>query len=138
MTVLRAQAEHELLVFLPDVDGADVLECYRVAKEAHEKARRGEGPTLIEAKVVRLTSHSSDDDQRRYRDAAEVEALKEHDPIVIFARELRDLGILDDATDERLRAEVKDEINAATRGAEARPEPDVANAMRHVYVEDEA
>ncbi len=119
-----------------EVDGGDVLECYRVAKEAHERARRGEGPTLIEANVVRLTSHSSDDDQRRYRDPAEVEALKERDPIAIFARQLREMEILDDETDARLRAEVKDEINAATKAAEARPEPDVALASRHVYVEE--
>jgi 2-oxoisovalerate dehydrogenase E1 component alpha subunit len=118
------------------VDGGDVLECYRVAKEAHERARRGEGPTLIEAKVVRLTSHSSDDDQRRYRDAAEVEGLKQQDPLAIFARQLRELEILDDATEDRLRGEVKDEINRATRAAEARPEPDVATAARHVTVED--
>ena len=118
------------------VDGGDVLECYRVAKEAHDRARRGDGPTLIEATVVRLTSHSSDDDQRRYRDAAEVEGLKQQDPLAIFARELRELGILDDATEDRLRAEVKDEINLATRAAEARPEPDVASAERHVTVED--
>ena len=56
-----------------EVDGGDVMACYAAAKEAHERARRGEGPTLIEAHVVRLTSHSSDDDQRRYRDPAEVE-----------------------------------------------------------------
>jgi 2-oxoisovalerate dehydrogenase E1 component alpha subunit len=118
------------------VDGGDVLECYRVAKEAHERARRGEGPTLIEANVVRLTSHSSDDDQRRYRDAAEVEGLKQRDPLAIFARELRELGVLDDAIEDRLRGEVKDEINHATRAAEARPEPDVAAAQRHVTVED--
>jgi 2-oxoisovalerate dehydrogenase E1 component alpha subunit len=118
------------------VDGGDVLECYRAAKEAHERARRGEGPTLIEAKVVRLTSHSSDDDQRRYRDAAEVEGLKQQDPLAIFARQLRELEILDDATEDRLRGEVKDEINRATRAAEARPEPDVATAARHVTVED--
>ena len=54
-----------------------------------ERALRGDGPTLIEARVVRLTSHSSDDDQRRYRDPAEVEALKERDPIPMFANELR-------------------------------------------------
>lgn len=89
------------------VDGSDVLGCYAAAKEAHDRARRGEGPTLIEARVVRLTSHSSDDDQRRYRDPAEVERLKEQDPIPAFARELRESAILDDAIDEGLRAEVK-------------------------------
>lgn len=119
------------------VDGTDVLECYRVAKEAHERARAGDGPTLIEANVVRLTSHSSDDDQRRYRDPAEVEALKERDPITIFGTQLRGWGLLDDEVDAQLRADVKAEINEASRRAEARPEPDVATAGLHVYAESE-
>src|SRR5260221_13059297 len=53
------------------VDGADVLGCYGASKEAVERARRGEGPTLIEAKVIRLTGHSSDDQQTKYRTAEE-------------------------------------------------------------------
>jgi 2-oxoisovalerate dehydrogenase E1 component alpha subunit len=117
------------------VDGNDPIACYAAAKEAHERARRGEGPTLIEAHVVRLTSHSSDDDQRRYRDPAEVEALKEHDPIPSFAGELRSIGVLDDATDERLRAEVKAEVNEASARAEARPEPSAVDAHERVYAE---
>jgi len=120
------------------VDGADPLACYTAAREAHERAVRGEGPTLIEARVVRLTSHSSDDDQRRYRDPAEVEALKQQDPLVGFAQQLRELGILNDEVEERLRAEAKAEVNEASRRAEARPEPDVATAERHVYAEPEA
>jgi 2-oxoisovalerate dehydrogenase E1 component alpha subunit len=115
------------------VDGSDPLACYAAAKEAHERARRGEGPTLIEAQVVRLTSHSSDDDQRRYRDPAEVDALKQQDPLVAFAGQLRELGLLSDEQDDRLRAEAKAEVNEAGRRAEARPEPDVATAERHVY-----
>jgi 2-oxoisovalerate dehydrogenase E1 component alpha subunit len=118
------------------VDGADPLGCYAAARVAHERARRGEGPTLIEANVVRLTSHSSDDDQRRYRDPSEVEALKGQDPLVRFAAELRELHILTDEREEALRAEVKDEVNEASRRAEARPEPDVATAERHVYDEE--
>jgi 2-oxoisovalerate dehydrogenase E1 component alpha subunit len=115
------------------VDGGDVLACYAAAREAHERARRGEGPTLIEARVVRLTSHSSDDDQRRYRDPAEVEALKERDPIPLFARELREANLLTDEVDERMRAEVKAEVNEAGKRAEARPEPDVGEAHLRVY-----
>src|SRR6185503_4864675 len=76
------------------VDGGDPLACYAAAREAHERARRGEGPTLIEAVVVRLTSHSSDDDQRRYREAGEVEDLKQHDPLPIFANRLMAAGLL--------------------------------------------
>jgi 2-oxoisovalerate dehydrogenase E1 component alpha subunit len=118
------------------VDGSDVLGCYAAARDAHERARRGEGPTLIEARVVRLTSHSSDDDQRRYRDPDEVEGLKALDPIGIFANELREMGILDDATEERLRAEVKAEINESSQRAESRPEPDPATAELYVYAEE--
>ena len=117
------------------VDGTDVLACYAAAREAIDRARRGEGPTLIEARVVRLTSHSSDDDQRRYRDPAEVAALTESDPIVAFGRQLRGTGVLTDETEERLRADIKQEVNEANRAAEARPDPDTATAERWVYAE---
>jgi 2-oxoisovalerate dehydrogenase E1 component alpha subunit len=118
-----------------EVDGGDVLGCYAAAKEAHERARRGEGPSLIEAKVVRLTSHSSDDDQRRYRDPAEVERLKELDPIPRFASELREARILTDEVEERLRGEIKAEVNDASKRAEARPEPTVQDAHERVYAD---
>ena len=55
------------------VDGADVLACYRAGREAIARARRGDGPTLIEAKVTRLTAHSSDDQQTKYRSAEDLE-----------------------------------------------------------------
>ena len=117
------------------VDGGDVLGCYAAARDAHERARRGEGPSLIEARVVRLTSHSSDDDQRRYRDPAEVEGLKERDPIPQFGSELRAAGVLTDERDEAIRAEVKAEVNDASRRAEARPEPTADDAHERVYAE---
>src|SRR6187397_3032121 len=59
------------------VDGSDVLGCYKVAKEAVDRARRGDGPTLIEAKVIRLTAHSSDDQQTKYRSAEELADLQQ-------------------------------------------------------------
>jgi 2-oxoisovalerate dehydrogenase E1 component alpha subunit len=117
------------------VDGGDVLATYAAAREAHERARRGDGPSLIETRVVRLTSHSSDDDQRRYRDPAEVDQLKEQDPIPRFAGELRAAGVLTDEIDEGIRAEVKAEINDATKRAEARPEPSADDAHERVYAE---
>ena len=117
------------------VDGGDPLACYAAAKAAHERARRGEGPTLIEAVVVRLTSHSSDDDQRRYRDPAEVDALKQHDPLMLFANRLGAAGLLTEVSDSTLRAEVKAEVNEASARAEARPDPDPATAERWVYAE---
>ncbi len=117
------------------VDGGDVLGCYAAGREAHERARRGEGPTLIEARVVRMTSHSSDDDQRRYRDPEEVAALKEQDPLLVFGRQLRASDVLTDEIDERLRSEVKAEINDASKRAEARPDPDVTTAEQWVYAD---
>jgi 2-oxoisovalerate dehydrogenase E1 component alpha subunit len=120
------------------VDGADVLACYRVGKEAIDRARRGEGPTLIEAKVTRLTAHSSDDQQTKYRPAEELQAGKDRDPLPRFRDELRDAGVLDDAVEERLGTEIKALVEDATDWAEAQPEPDPATAERHVYftVED--
>ena len=117
------------------VDGGDPLACYAAAKDAHDRARRGEGPTLIETVVVRLTSHSSDDDQRRYRDPGEVEKLKEHDPLMLFSNRLLAAGLLTDQRDAELRAEVKTEINQASQRAEARPDPDASTAELHVYAE---
>ncbi len=115
------------------VDGGDVLACYAAAKEAHDRAVRGDGPTLIEANVVRLTSHSSDDDQRRYRDPAEVDQLKERDPIPMFANELRGIGVLTDDIDDGIKAEVKAEVNDANKRAEAHPDPTIDDAHERVY-----
>ena len=66
------------------VDGADVLACYAAAREAVALARAGEGPTLIEAKVTRLTAHSSDDQQTKYRSAEELAAERGRDPLPLF------------------------------------------------------
>jgi 2-oxoisovalerate dehydrogenase E1 component alpha subunit len=117
------------------VDGTDLLACYAAGREAHERARSGGGPTLIEAQVVRMTSHSSDDDQRRYRDPAEVEALKEHDPVAGLAASLQAWGVLDEAGNETMRAEAKAHVIEAAARAEARPEPDRSTILRHVYAE---
>ena len=54
------------------VDGSDVLACYAAAREAVARARAGDGPSLIEAKVTRLTGHSSDDQQTKYRSEEEI------------------------------------------------------------------
>ncbi|MCY8447270.1 3-methyl-2-oxobutanoate dehydrogenase subunit alpha, partial [Bacillus spizizenii] len=63
------------------VNGNDPLEVYQAVKEARERARRGEGPTLIETISYRLTPHSSDDDDSSYRGREEVEEAKKSDPL---------------------------------------------------------
>jgi 2-oxoisovalerate dehydrogenase E1 component alpha subunit len=119
------------------VDGNDVLACYGAMKAAHERARAGEGPTLIECKTYRFMPHTSDDDDKTYRTREEVERAKARDPLVQFGAYLREHGVLDDAGDERIRSEVKDEIDEAIRAAWEAADPEPDSALRHVFQEDE-
>jgi 2-oxoisovalerate dehydrogenase E1 component alpha subunit len=117
------------------VDGSDVLDAYAKGHEAIERARRGEGPTLIEAKVLRLTAHSSDDQQTKYRPAEEIEAMKGSDPLPRFRDQLREAGILGDEEEHRLFEEQRQLVEDATDWAEAQPDPDPATAQLHVYAD---
>jgi 2-oxoisovalerate dehydrogenase E1 component alpha subunit len=115
------------------VDGADAVDVYVKAREAVERARRGDGPTLFEAKVNRLTPHSSDDDDRFYRSREEVASYRERDPIVVTAQRLKDLGALTDEQEQEIRNRVKATVNDATDFAESAPSPDPEEAFMHVY-----
>jgi 2-oxoisovalerate dehydrogenase E1 component alpha subunit len=115
------------------VDGGDILAVYEVTRAAVDRARAGEGPTLIDAKVARFTSHSSDDDQRRYRPREELEALLRRDPIERFRNHLLDEGLLTDEEDEQLQQECATEVEEAVNAAEAAPAPDPADLERHVF-----
>jgi 2-oxoisovalerate dehydrogenase E1 component alpha subunit len=118
------------------VDGVDVLACYAAARDAVERARAGLGPSLIEAKVTRLTGHSSDDQQTKYRSEAELAAERERDPLPRFRAQLRDAGVLTDDIEAALATEIAAIVEDATDYAEAQPDPDVSTAMRHVYAQD--
>src|SRR5215213_6829433 len=117
------------------VDGADVLECYRVGRDAIERARSGEGPTLIEAKVTRLTAHSSDDQQTKYRPAEEMESEKGRDPLPRFRDQLVGAGLLDEEGEATILADSRKVVEDATDWAESQPDPDPATAQRHVYAD---
>ena len=118
------------------VDGSDVLACYVAARAAAARARRGDGPTLLEAKVIRLTAHSSDDQQTKYRSAEELAELKALDPLPRFRDQLRDGGVLTDALETEIAADLRAQVEDATDHAEAEPDPDPSTAMRWVYAED--
>jgi 2-oxoisovalerate dehydrogenase E1 component alpha subunit len=79
------------------VDGNDAAAMHQVLSEAVERARRGEGPCLVEAVTYRVDAHTNADDATRYRDADEVTAWREHDPVALMERELRTRELLDDA-----------------------------------------
>lgn len=117
------------------VDGTNVLEVFEAMTAAVERARRGDGPTLIEAKCVRLTAHSSDDNDRTYRSPDDLKAMKQRDPIGSFEQYLRTEGILDDAKNTAIRDEIKQIVNDATAFAEAAPLPDPSTVMRYVFAE---
>lgn len=115
------------------VDGTDPLAVYETVKEAADRARAGEGPTLVEAKLYRFNPHTSDDDDRTYRAPDEVQAWRAHDPLTRFAARLKELDILDDDAIAALQAETRRQVDAATDAAEAAPPPDPATFADHVY-----
>ena len=117
------------------VDGTDVLACYAASRSAVDRARRGEGPSLIEAKVTRLTAHSSDDQQTKYRSEEELAAERGHDALPAFRAQLREAGVLTDEVEARLAAEIGAIVDDATEYAESQPDPDPATATRYVYAE---
>jgi 2-oxoisovalerate dehydrogenase E1 component alpha subunit len=120
------------------VDGTDPLAVYRCVKQAVDRARAGEGPSLIESNVVRLTPHSSDDDDRRYRPESEREEARHHDPIVVFSRYLRAHDLLDETGEAELRQRVQATVDQALAEAEAAATPAPETAFEHVYADARA
>jgi 2-oxoisovalerate dehydrogenase E1 component alpha subunit len=117
------------------VDGNDVLAVYGAMKEAVGRARRGEGPTLLEAKTYRLVPHSSDDDDRRYRSREEVEAWSEKDPIGRFNKVLRGARVLDESKEKEISDRISREVDEAMEFAESAPSAEPESALRHVLVD---
>jgi len=118
------------------VNGLDVLEVHQEVSEAVRRARAGEGPTLVEAKVYRLTPHSSDDDDRTYRSREEVEEFKQRDPLHAFRAVLLERKALTPEEDAALEARAKEQVEEAVRAGEAAPYPEISEAAWPVYVED--
>jgi len=118
------------------VDGSDVLACYGAMRRAVDRARAGEGPTLIEAKTYRYFPHTSDDDDRSYRSREEVEEAKHHDPIHTFEHYLRDTGVLDQPGWEAIAAEIKAEVDRQIDVAWSAPDPEPDSLLHHLYADD--
>ncbi|NMB62758.1 MAG: thiamine pyrophosphate-dependent dehydrogenase E1 component subunit alpha [Chloroflexi bacterium] len=110
------------------VDGNDVFAVHKAVREAAERARKGDGPTLIEAITYRWRGHSKSDRQA-YRTREEVKAWMEKDPIPRFAAKI---GV-DDKEMEKIKEQVKQDIQKAVEFAEASPEPDVSTILEGVY-----
>ncbi len=117
------------------VDGMDVVAVYRAVRAAVERARRGEGPTLIEAITYRYRGHSKSDRQV-YRTKDEVQAWMARDPIARLREALIARGWLSEAEAAALEERAREAVAEALRAAEGDPEPEVAQLTEGVYAED--
>ena len=115
------------------VDGSDPLAVYQAVTKAVERARLGEGPTLVETKTIRMMPHSSSDDHLRYRSQEELDAEKHLDPLPRFRDFLISAGIFDDESDQTLRESVNQEVEDAIASADAARSPDPDTALNGVY-----
>ncbi|HEX7065001.1 MAG TPA: thiamine pyrophosphate-dependent dehydrogenase E1 component subunit alpha [Bacillales bacterium] len=117
------------------VDGNDPLAVYEVVKEAADRARQGEGPTLVETVSYRLTPHSSDDDDMTYREKAEVEEAKSKDAIRTFAAYLRETGVMTEDKEKEIVERIEEQVEEATEYAENAAYAEAESAMKYVYAE---
>ena len=114
------------------LDGNDVLAVYQVAREAVARARRGEGPTLIECKTMRMRGHSEHDDAS-YVPREMLEEWRKKDPIQRLEARLREWGVLEEEGEARMTKRIASELEAAVAWAEASPFPEGKDVEQGVY-----
>ncbi|MBV6421270.1 MAG: 1-deoxy-D-xylulose-5-phosphate synthase [Ignavibacteriaceae bacterium] len=117
------------------IDGTNFFESYKEIQEAISYIKSGKGPALIEAEVVRLQSHSSSDDQKKYRTKEELEKDKQNDPIEKFAAQLKAEGLLNENEYQNLWKEINEEIEKAADRAYQANDPDPRDAAKYVFDE---
>ena len=115
------------------VDGTDVPACYEASKEAVARARRGEGPTLIDAKVWRMNSHTSEDNHLKYRGKDEIDEAARHDPIARFNAWLVDRRWLSAEQAAEIQAGYDREASEAADWAEEQPDPRPEDTLKNVF-----
>jgi 2-oxoisovalerate dehydrogenase E1 component alpha subunit len=120
------------------VDGNDVLACLAVTKDALERARRGEGPTLVEAFTYRMGAHTTSDDPSKYRSDDERVAWEAKDPILRLHRYLEAEGAADQAYFDELEAESEAMGKRVREAVRAMPDPDVMAIFEHTHADGHA
>jgi 2-oxoisovalerate dehydrogenase E1 component len=118
------------------LDGTWFESMYQQLPPAIESVRRGAGPILFEADVVRLDPHSSSDDHRKYRSPDELAALAGRDPIFRTENYLIRNGVLTAAEVEAFRASIKAEVDQAAAEADSHPQPATHNLLAHIYSDE--
>lgn len=118
------------------VDGMDVFSVYVVVQEALERARNGEGPTLIEAVTIRFGPHTTADDPTKYRNQESINDIKEEkDPILRLERFMKNNGLWDETWVEKIETEIEEELNDAIDRMEAYEAADPAHMFDYVFEE---
>jgi 2-oxoisovalerate dehydrogenase E1 component alpha subunit len=118
------------------VDGNDALEVFRVVKEARERAIAGEGPTLIEALMYRISPHSTSDNDLAYRTKEEVDLNRAKDGIPKYKQYLIDCGIWNEELETELLAKIRKLLDEATEYGDKAPFPTPESTLLHVYADD--
>ncbi|MCK6612962.1 MAG: thiamine pyrophosphate-dependent enzyme [Ignavibacteriaceae bacterium] len=117
------------------IDGTSFTDSMKAANEAYEYARSGRGPVLVEAECVRLLSHSSSDDQKKYRDLQDLEEDLKNDPIQKFSTYVLSHNLLTQKELDEVQAQVRDEVDRASTEALNSEDPRADEAAKYVYDE---
>lgn len=117
------------------VDGNDILAVYTATLEAAERARKGDGPTFIEAVTYRRLGHSSSDDPTKYRDEAEVKVWEKRDPVDRFRTYLQKQGLWDAEKEVAFKEDIAQRVNDAITAAEANGPPEDETLITDVYAQ---
>jgi pyruvate dehydrogenase E1 component alpha subunit/2-oxoisovalerate dehydrogenase E1 component alpha subunit len=136
-TAAESFADKALAYGMPGetVDGNDVLACHSAVKKGIERAKAGQGPSLVVLETYRMMGHSSSDDPSKYRDEREVAAWAAKDPIDRFEKLLVERGVIAQDTRAKLETELYAQIDAEIHRQEAAPKMALRTLVEDVYAE---
>ena len=119
-----------------DVDGTDFFESYLAFKQACERARRGQGPSVVVTNVVRLLPHSSSDDQRKYRSEDDLNKDQKRDPLIVLKSQCLELKFISKKDFDKLDNLAREQVESDVNWSEKQPYPDEETALDHIYSSD--
>jgi 2-oxoisovalerate dehydrogenase E1 component len=131
-SVYKISAGYENLARF-SIDGTNYFESLLAFKKAVDRARKGEGPTVIESNVVRLRPHSSSDDHRKYRTEEDLNAEKLKDPISVFINDCVKNNVIDSKEFDKIDMQVSKYINETTEWAEEQSNPSPDDYSLNLY-----
>jgi 2-oxoisovalerate dehydrogenase E1 component subunit alpha len=120
------------------VDGMDLTAVFGAARLAVDRARSGGGPSLVEARTYRYMPNTSNDDDTRYRERGEVDQWRERDPIALLRMRLLESGSLGEPAVAALEQRIAEDVAEAAAWAEAQPDAEPRDALRHTWAEVDA